>query len=103
MAWNLMPPQQQRGAQLHNTGSGGGAPDEAVAGRSAQKNDEADQQVSGAPAQGIDYPAEPLEERSQDITPTQGEPMVSWDQVVQPEPAPEGAADDDDAPLPQGK
>ena len=98
MAWNLMPPQQQRGAQLHN----GGAPDEAVAGRSAQKNDEADQQVSGAPAQGT-YPAEPLEQRGQDITPTQGEPMVSWDQVVQPEPAPEGAADDDDAPLPEGK
>jgi hypothetical protein len=101
MVWNPMPPQQQRGAQLHN----GGAPNEATAGRGAQKNDEADQQVSGAPAQGIDYPAEPLEQRGEDITPTRGEPSVSWDEVVQPEQQAPGDDEqaDDDEPLPEGK
>ena len=95
MTWNPMPPQQQRGSQL-----GDKALTEAFKDRSAQKNDEADQQVGGAPAQGAAYPAEPLEQHGQDITPTRGEPFVSWDQVVQPEAAED---DDDDAPLPEGK
>ena len=100
MAWNLMPPQQQRGSQL-----GGGAPKEAIAGRGAQKHDEADQQVAGAPARGIDYPADQLENRSDDITPTVREgDTQSWDDVVQPEAQERSREDDEDGePLPEGK
>jgi hypothetical protein len=100
MAWNHLPHQQQRGSQL-----GGGAPREAIAGRGAQKHDEADQQVAGAPARGIDYPAEALENRSDDITPTERDgDTQSWDDVVQPEAQARSSEHDEDGePLPDGK
>lgn len=100
MAWNPMPQPQQRGSQA----SGGGAPREAVADRSAQQNDEADQQVGGGPARGIDYPASEPAQRRGDITPTPRErDDRSWDDVVQPERTETAEAERDDEPLPEGK
>lgn len=90
---------QQRGAQL-DPGKGGGrrkdqppadAPDDAVAGREAQDHEQADVLTSpdGEPATGIDYPADPVERRTQDITPDDPQPAVDWDTRVQPERAEE--------------
>jgi hypothetical protein len=114
MTWNHMPHPQQRGSQL-----GGGAPKEAVQDRSAQKHDEADQQVGGEPRADIDYPATNPTDRRDDITPKLREgDTQSWDDVVQPEghsrqaprqeeqarTDPSGEAHRDrDLPLPEGK
>ncbi|MEO6151513.1 MAG: hypothetical protein ABIT09_00820 [Croceibacterium sp.] len=99
MVWNPMPQPQQCGAQLPR----GGAPAEAVAGRGAQQNDEADQQLGGIPTQGT-YPASEPENSGQDNTPTAPKPSVAWDDVVQPEQAcePSGPADPGE-PLPEGQ
>ena len=99
--WKWLTQQQQRGAQLPR---GAAASAEATRGRSAQKNDEADQQLGGVPRSDIDYPATNPPERHGDITPSAPDPHVEWDDIVQPERAPEQARDDrDDQPLPEGK
>jgi hypothetical protein len=90
--WTWLRQQQQRGAQL--------PPREAVKDRAAQKNDEADQQVSGETAAEPVYPAGRLEDQPGDNTPSAPDPHVNWDEVVQPERAPE---QEDDLPLPEGK
>jgi len=111
MAWNHMPRQQQRGSQMQD-----GAPKEAVEGRSGNQAKYADEQLTGAPVQGVDLPATNPPEREGDITPTlPDDDPVNWDDVVQPEnhsrqvapsgeeagAAPEDSGDDE--PLPEGK
>lgn len=107
MVWTLMPQQQQCGAQLHarsdpSTSSGtrrpGEAPREAVAGRAAQDHEQAGETLPPG-----DYPASPLEDRDDDITPSAPAPDVEWDEVVQPERQPPEGKDFDDLPLPEGK
>jgi hypothetical protein len=78
MTWMLHQQQQQCGAQLPKRP--GEPPNEAVEGREAQDHEQA-----GETLQPGDYPASPLEDRDQDITPTAPEPHVEWDEVVQPE------------------
>ena len=103
--WHHLPQPQQRGAQI-DPGKAGGrrkdqppadAPDDAVAGREAQDHEQADAFTSpdGEPATGIDYPADPVERRTQDITADDPQPAVDWDTRVQPEErAPEQADDE---------
>lgn len=84
--WHHLPRQQQRGAQF-DPGRKREPPAEAVEGREAQDHDYADIQTSpdGEPATGIDYPADPIERRQQDITPDDPKPSVNWDTRVEPE------------------
>ena len=101
MTWTLHRQQQQCGAQLRNKArQPGEVPKEAVADRAAQDHEHA----GGRPRPG-DYPADRIEDRDQDITPSAPEPRVDWDEVVQPERRePAGAREDfDDLPLPEGK
>ena len=95
-----MPQQQQRGAERHPRRRGE-PPAEAVADRSAQEHDMADQDVSleSAPRQPV-YPAGRLQDVQGDNTPSAPEPHVDWDEVVQP---PHGVQADEDLPLPEGK
>ena len=83
--WHRLPEQQQRGVQLPRRK--GEPPADAVAGREAQDHEQADVLTSpdGEPARGIDYPADPVERRTQDITPDDPDPQVEWDERVQPE------------------
>jgi hypothetical protein len=85
--WQRLPEQQQRGAQLANRRREGEAPAVASAGREAQDHEQADVLTSpdGEPARGIDYPADPIERRRQDITPDAPDPQVDWDTRVEPE------------------
>ena len=84
--WHRLPEPQQRGAQLPRRGKAEVPPD-AIAGREAQDHEQADALTSprGEPARGIDYPADPVERRTQDITPGDPDPQVEWDERVQPE------------------
>lgn len=87
--WHHLPLQQQRGAQLRRGEAPrreGEPPADAVAGREAQDHDQADVRTSpdGEPATGIDYPADPIERRTQDITPQAPDPKVDRDTRVQP-------------------
>ena len=93
-----MPQQQQR---EHHPRRRGEPPAEAVADRSAQDHDMADQDVSlkSAPQQPV-YPAGRLQDEQGDNTPSAPEPQVNWDDVVQP---PHGVQADEDLPLPEGK
>ena len=79
----------------------GEPPAEAMADRSAQEHDRADQDVSleSAPRQPV-YPAGRLQDEQGDNTPSAPEPHVDWDDVVQP---PHGVQADEDLPLPEGK
>jgi hypothetical protein len=91
--WKTMPEQQQRGAQTERR-KRGAAPDEAVGDRAAQDHDYADLDVSGGePREDIDYPAEDIEQREGDITPSAPDPHVDWDELVQPERVDEGVDD----------
>ena len=111
--WNWLRQQQQRGTQLPRPGDQsraagkvpGEAPSEATVDRSAQDHE----QAGGPPqsgAQAGEFPASPLENRDQDITPSApGDRAVEWDDVVQPQPGQEQGQSDgsEDLPLPEGK
>ena len=90
---------QQR--EQHHPRRRGEPPAEAMADRSAQEHDRADQDVSleSAPRQPV-YPAGRLQDEQGDNTPSAPEPQVDWDDVVQP---PHGVQADEDLPLPEGK
>lgn len=97
--WKMMPPQQQRGAQVDRR-KRGAAPDEAIPeeatrDRAAQDHDYADLDASpdGEPREDIDYPADDIENREGDITPSAPDPHVDWDRQVQPERTREGIDD----------
>ena len=101
MTWKLFQQQQQRGAQLpgeQRQRRAGEVPAEAVEGREGQDHEQAGEQ----PRPEAGYPASELANRDDDITPTAREPEVDWDEVVQPEKAPQ-AGEFDDRPLPEGK
>ena len=82
--WHLLPQQQQRGARIPRPGE---PPADAVAGREAQDHETADIQTSptGEPAAGIDHPADPIDRRTGDNTPSAPRPHVDWDTIVEPE------------------
>jgi hypothetical protein len=91
--WKTMPEQQQRGAQIDRR-KRGAAPDEATQDRAAQDHDYADLDASGGePREDIDYPADDIENREGDITPTAPDPHVGWDEQVQPERTRDGVDD----------
>ena len=101
MNWTLLRQQQQCGAQLHNKARRPEeVPREAVADRAAQDHEQA-----GGTLPPGDYPADRIEDRDQDITPTAPEPSVDWDDVVQPErnDARGRRESGSDLPLPEGK
>ena len=97
--WKTLPQQQQRGAQIDKRRRGEppeeAVPEEAVKDRAAQDHDYADLDASpdSEPREDIDYPAEDIENREGDITPSAPDPHVDWDQQVQPERAREGVDD----------
>ena len=85
--WKTLPQQQQRGAQLDKRRRGE-PPEETVEDRAAQDHDYADLDASpdSEPREDIDYPAEDIENREGDITPSApDETDPAWDAVVQPE------------------
>ena len=96
--WKTLPQQQQRGAQLDKRRRGE-PPEETVEDRAAQDHDYADLDTSpdGEPREDIDYPADDIENREGDITPSAPDPHVDWDQQVQPERTREGVDDLGDA------
>ena len=89
--WTFLRQHQQRGAQLHaregRAKASGDAPKEAIEGREAQDHDYADLDVgqTDEPQRDIDYPATNPTDREGDITPSEPEVHVEWDEVVQPE------------------
>ena len=95
----------RREREHHETGHHprrrGAPPAEAMADRSAQEHDRADQDVSleSASKQPV-YPAGRLRDEQGDNTPSALDPRVEWDDVVQP---PHGVRADEDLPLPEGK
>ena len=83
MTWMLHRQQQQCGAQLPKRPGErqlGEVPSEAVEDREVQDHEQAGETLPPG-----DYPASPLEDRDEDITPTATEPRDQWDEVVQPE------------------
>ena len=103
MAWRLHRQQQQRGAQLpREKRSPGGAPDEAIADRSAQDHEQAGETLPPG-----EYPTDRIEDRDGDNTPSAPDAEVDWDEVVQPAKEPESQQRQgerpDDLPLPEGK
>jgi hypothetical protein len=84
VTWHHLPQQQQRGVRVRRPGE---PPADAVAGREAQDHETADIQTSptGEPDAEIDYPADPIERRTGDNTPSAPRPRVEWDTIVEPE------------------
>jgi hypothetical protein len=101
MTWSLHRQQQQCGAQFPS-GKGrrpGEAPAEATEDRAAQDHE----QAGGTPQPG-GYPADRIEDRDGDNTPSAPDPHADWDEVVQPErQVGEASHDFDDLLLPEGK
>ena len=99
MNWTLLRQQQQCGAQLHNKARRPEeVPREAVADRAAQDHEQAGETLPPG-----DYPADRIEDRDQDNTPSAPDPDVDWDEVVQSERQEQQGEKSDDLPLPEGK